>query len=360
MSFTLQAWLALWARYFKVFGAAWQYRHELAGPARMQDEIAFLPAALSLQETPPHPAPRRAAWVLCALFAAAIAWSCIGEVDIVAVAPGRIIVSERSKIIQPLEAGPSINLAPTLQSGLVNGGNEVLATGSFVRNGVTYEAQAARFIANPVGNTVSASGTGVKVTAQDLQTTYVSSVTTGEAIDVATKGVKNAYGNAGNDTLTGDANANWLVGAQGSDVFNAGAGDDMLIIDAEDLQANIHAGVGMDMLQVVGSTGVTINLAQAEVEVAVGSTGDDVFVGGGRSSVFVRANDGNDILIGDAANDALSGENGADLIDGGAGNDVLFDMVQMFVNNYNNEWLSIRKRGKNIPNNSWSDRRIAA
>jgi hemolysin D len=39
------------------------------------------------------------------LFAAAIAWACIGEVDIVAVAPGRIIVSERSKIIQPLEAG---------------------------------------------------------------------------------------------------------------------------------------------------------------------------------------------------------------------------------------------------------------
>ncbi|MBK6850242.1 MAG: biotin/lipoyl-binding protein [Burkholderiales bacterium] len=105
MSFTLQAWLALWARYFKVFGAAWQYRHELAGPSRMQDEIAFLPAALSLQETPPHPAPRRAAWVLCALFTAAIAWSIVGEVDIVAVAPGRIIVSERSKIIQPLEAG---------------------------------------------------------------------------------------------------------------------------------------------------------------------------------------------------------------------------------------------------------------
>ncbi len=39
-----------------------------------------------------------------------------------------------------------IDLTPTPQSGLVNGGNEVLATGTFVQNGVTREAQAARFI----------------------------------------------------------------------------------------------------------------------------------------------------------------------------------------------------------------------
>ena len=48
-------------RYAAVFRAAWQHRHELAGPKRLADEHAFLPAALSLQETPVHPAPRRAA-----------------------------------------------------------------------------------------------------------------------------------------------------------------------------------------------------------------------------------------------------------------------------------------------------------
>jgi hemolysin D len=31
-------------------------------------------------------------------------WSILGKVDIVAVAPGRIIVSDRTKVIQPLEA----------------------------------------------------------------------------------------------------------------------------------------------------------------------------------------------------------------------------------------------------------------
>ena len=51
----------LLAKYKAIFNAAWSHRHELAGPKRMADETAFLPAALSLQETPAHPAPRRAA-----------------------------------------------------------------------------------------------------------------------------------------------------------------------------------------------------------------------------------------------------------------------------------------------------------
>jgi hemolysin D len=91
-------------RYQAIFASAWQHRAELAGPARMADEVAFLPAALSLQETPVHPAPRRFAYLLMGLFVLAIAWSIFGEVDIVAVAPGRIIVSDRTKTIQPLEA----------------------------------------------------------------------------------------------------------------------------------------------------------------------------------------------------------------------------------------------------------------
>lgn len=91
-------------RYRAVLQAAWAHRHELAGPARMADEAAFLPAALSLQATPPHPAPRRALWVIMGLFTIAFLWACIGQIDIVAVAPGRIVVSDGTKLIQPLEA----------------------------------------------------------------------------------------------------------------------------------------------------------------------------------------------------------------------------------------------------------------
>ena len=96
--------IELLACYQAIFKAAWEHRTELAGPSRMADEMAFLPAALCLQETPVHPAPRRFAWGLMVLFVLALVWSFFGQVDIVAVAPGRIIVSERTKVIQPLEA----------------------------------------------------------------------------------------------------------------------------------------------------------------------------------------------------------------------------------------------------------------
>lgn len=95
--------IELLARYRAVFRAAWEVRHELAGPRRLADEAAFLPAALSLQETPPHPSPRRALWAIMALFVIALAWACLGKLDIVAVAHGRIVVSDRTKLIQPLE-----------------------------------------------------------------------------------------------------------------------------------------------------------------------------------------------------------------------------------------------------------------
>jgi hemolysin D len=95
--------IELLGRYRAVFKAAWEVRHDLAGPRRLADEAAFLPAALSLQETPVHPAPRRAMWVIVALFVIALLWSIFGQVDVVAVAQGRIVVADNTKVIQPLE-----------------------------------------------------------------------------------------------------------------------------------------------------------------------------------------------------------------------------------------------------------------
>eukprot|EP01034_Spumella_vulgaris_P027202 gene27202-33891_t len=59
---------------------------------------------MARHETPPHPLPRRLAWLLMILFVIALLWACLGKVDIVAVASGRIVVSDRTKVIQPLEA----------------------------------------------------------------------------------------------------------------------------------------------------------------------------------------------------------------------------------------------------------------
>ena len=72
---------------------------------RRQDELAFLPAALEIVETPPSPVGRAIAFTIIAVFGIALAWACIGTVDIVAVAPGKIIPSGRTKTIQPFETG---------------------------------------------------------------------------------------------------------------------------------------------------------------------------------------------------------------------------------------------------------------
>jgi len=72
---------------------------------RRRDELAFLPAALEIVETPPSPLGRAIVYTVVAVFAAALAWASIGMVDIVAVAPGKIIPSGRTKTIQPFETG---------------------------------------------------------------------------------------------------------------------------------------------------------------------------------------------------------------------------------------------------------------
>jgi hemolysin D len=68
-------------------------------------ELAFLPAALEIVETPPPPLAGAIGGAIIALFCLALAWACLGKVDIVAVAPGRIVPSGRTKVIQPFETG---------------------------------------------------------------------------------------------------------------------------------------------------------------------------------------------------------------------------------------------------------------
>lgn len=67
--------------------------------------LEFLPAALEVQHSPPHPLARWLGMAIVLFFSLAFAWACIGKVDVVAVAEGKIIPSARVKQIQPLEKG---------------------------------------------------------------------------------------------------------------------------------------------------------------------------------------------------------------------------------------------------------------
>jgi hemolysin D len=70
---------------------------------RHRDELEFLPAALEIVETPPSPLGRATALIIAVVFGAAVAWACLGQVDIIASAHGKIVPSGRTKLIQPFE-----------------------------------------------------------------------------------------------------------------------------------------------------------------------------------------------------------------------------------------------------------------
>jgi len=72
---------------------------------RDKEELAFLPASLEIIETPASPLGRAIGLIIVVVFAAALAWACIGKVDIIASAQGKIIPSGRTKVIQPFETG---------------------------------------------------------------------------------------------------------------------------------------------------------------------------------------------------------------------------------------------------------------
>jgi hemolysin D len=97
------AWHEMGRRYLEVFRTAWGGRNALESVERTSGELAFLPAHLELIERPLSPAPRWTARLIMALFAIGLAWACIGQLDIVAVAPGKVVGGDRTKVIQPME-----------------------------------------------------------------------------------------------------------------------------------------------------------------------------------------------------------------------------------------------------------------
>ena len=97
------AYADLFKRYAKIFRHAWSRRRDLDTPVLQTHEAQFLPAALALRDTPVHPAPRIALWLIIAFALIALLWAIFGRIDVVATAVGKIIPNDRTKVIQPME-----------------------------------------------------------------------------------------------------------------------------------------------------------------------------------------------------------------------------------------------------------------
>ena len=105
----MSAWVAdrfpNFFRHLAVLRASWGAQNEAERKKRPISDHEFLPAALEIMEKPPSPGLRKLLLMTCAFFTAAIIWSMIGTIDVVAVASGKIIPSSKVKTIQPLEIG---------------------------------------------------------------------------------------------------------------------------------------------------------------------------------------------------------------------------------------------------------------
>jgi hemolysin D len=69
------------------------------------DDREFLPSAVEIIVTPASPIAIWFIWLICGVFATAIAWSYFGQLDVYAVARGKIQVTGRSKVVQPIDPG---------------------------------------------------------------------------------------------------------------------------------------------------------------------------------------------------------------------------------------------------------------
>jgi Ca2+-binding RTX toxin-like protein len=218
------------------------------------------------------------------------------------------------------------------------GGNEVKSNSTYTNgNGTTQTLAAVNFIADPNGLTSEDDGTGQLIEVQDGASTYAVGDELGETVDATDKDVTNIIGGTGDDVLTGNAEDNWLVGSLGEDQLSGGAGNDYLVADAADIantQANIQGGDGFDIVQFVGDEGVTFNLQESQVEMAVGTDQSDVLVSGSSDQSVITFADGTQWsadniaeyaswIQGTDANDTLSGTSDIDRIEGGEGDDVL-------------------------------------
>ena len=149
------------------------------------------------------------------------------------------------------------------------------------------------------------------------------------------------YGNAGDDTLDGDA----LASASSADHLFGGEGNDRLFVDELDItQGTVDGGTGFDEARISADEGDSVNfdLQASGVERAWGDDSNDVLDGSGYTDTSGGYNkttgeyetteaqrlelygrDGDDTLIGGVGRDYLDGGADDDIISGGQGRDFL-------------------------------------
>ncbi|QNM83879.1 hypothetical protein H8M03_06070 [Sphingomonas sabuli] len=130
----------------------------------------------------------------------------------------------------------------------------------------------------------------------------------------------------GNDTLTGNAAANWFWSFGGYDVLSGNGGNDYFTVGAGDKA--IDGGTGVDTVEIFDLGYAQIYQANGGISVSLMLQGQAQSTGTGNWTLTNVENLGgaelNDVLIGDNANNVLAGSLGSDRLTGNGGNDWLY------------------------------------
>jgi serralysin len=146
------------------------------------------------------------------------------------------------------------------------------------------------------------------------------------------------YGGHGRDTLDGGDGDDMLFGQDGDDRMIGGQGNDIFFVDSVGDKVVEHAGQGVDTVR--SSIAGGVYALPSEVENLILESGNAVVhgnaldnaingnaagnaLGGNAGNDTLHGLDGNDALYGGQDDDALYGGNGNDRLFGQAGNDVL-------------------------------------
>lgn len=207
-----------------------------------------------------------------------------------------------------------------------NNGNDIL-NGSFLNDTMRGGAGADTLFGGEGLDTASYEGSGAPVRI-NLATGVV---TGGHGAGDRLNSVENIIASFGNDTVTGDGNANVIDGLPGFDIIRGGGGNDGIF--GRDGGGTLFGDAGNDRVD-GGKDNDTIYGGLGEDELRVG-TGNN-FADGEAGNDFVLGDSGRDRLLGSEGNDQLVGTSGADTLDGGLGADTMSgDMgaSQYFVDN---------------------------
>ncbi|WP_206747706.1 cadherin-like domain-containing protein [Telmatospirillum siberiense] len=266
-------------------------------------------------------------------------------------------VSDAGEVVSLDSLGiTSISLAGSGNQGeSINGSSVTNRTTYTKSDGSVNQAAAVNFQNDSIGNITTTVTGGVVITSLSeggptQATTFVAQNATahsylisgGKLIDQTTgttvaTAITAALSSSRNDVITvasSDTGTYWLGGGSGADTLTGGGGTNVFLVNPNTV---VHGGTGansFNIAKVIGTRGVTIDMAKDYLQEVIGGSGGDVINASGTTwNVFIQGGSGNNIIIGGAAADAIAGGTGDDLIElgsgggvvhAGSGNDVIY------------------------------------